>query len=221
MKITKAVLIIVATLLLVYPVSSKADSVMYIMNQIPPGSSLSGGTYGYATVNRTDNTHATITMTTANGTLIPYAMGDGGIFDLNPNGDVTISNLTSGLSSVGPAGVDGIGYFTLVFDDGSGFSNPYSSVSVTLTLTSGTWASAADVLMSGFPIDNPGGHGNTAQYLYAVGGHFGEWNGDTYNPTGWVGGVPGDVPVPEPGILILLGMGMTALGVASRWIRKI
>lgn len=30
-----------------------------------------------------------------------------------------------------------------------------------------------------------------------------------------------DHQVPEPGILILLGLGMTAVGVASRWIRKI
>ncbi len=30
-----------------------------------------------------------------------------------------------------------------------------------------------------------------------------------------------ETTVPEPGILILLGMGITALGVASRWIRKI
>jgi hypothetical protein len=30
-----------------------------------------------------------------------------------------------------------------------------------------------------------------------------------------------NVPVPEPGILILLGLSMTAIGVASRYVRKI
>lgn len=62
------------------------------------------------------------------------------------------------------------------------------------------------------------------------------WNGtDTIELIGfWTGTGPAgagaishvsiygsDHQVPEPGILILLGIGMTAAGVASRWIRKI
>ena len=211
MKTTKAILVFAGVLcLLFFPVSSKADTITYPVKS--PSPSMPPGTYGSVTVDLITTTQATITLAAANYPLI--ALGDGGILAVNPTGNWTVNSYTSGLTNVGAGKVDGIGYFKLAFDDGPGFSNPYASVFVTLDLSSGTWATAADVLMSTFPIQATFKPGPEFYYEHSVGGHFGIWNGSKYDPTGWVA-------VSEPGILILLGIAMTAIGIAVPLVRKI
>jgi hypothetical protein len=167
--------------------------------------------YGTVTVDLISATQAIITMTAANPPTIE--LGDGATLALNPTGAWSVDSYTAGLTPAGSGKVDGIGYFRLIFDDGSGFSHPYESVSVTLDLTSGSWSTASGVLTSTVP-EAPSQHPS----LYMAGGHFGIWNGSTYNPTGWVGS--GGVAVPEPTTILLFGSGLVALWGFRRKLRK-
>ncbi len=188
---------------LLIAVSASADTMTYQITI--PNTELQPYTPPYAEVlvDRTDSTHATITMTA----LSQYAIGDGKSFDLNTNGAVSVSNLTSGFSVATPNNnVSDFGIFNLIINDGNGFSNPYFNVSVTLTLSSGTWANASEVLT-----------GNNEGYIIA--GHFGV-PGATggYPVTGFAGNGP---PIPEPATMLLLGSGLLGLaGFARRRFKK-
>jgi hypothetical protein len=200
-------------LLLFIAVSASADMISYQINV--PNSQLAAFNppfappYANVTVNRTGLTTAIITMTVASPPGFPtYAIGDGNAFDLNVNAAIfSTSGLSSGFSVAAPnQQVDGFGKFNLIIDDGSGFSSPYSTVSVTLTNLSG-WASASDVLSD-----------NKVGYLAA--GHFGIYNPsakDYEGRTGYAANGTSPTPIPEPATMIFMGAGL--LGMAG-FLRK-
>ena len=201
----KRILFVLSMLLvLLTAVSAPADQITYPISV--PNTALSPypGPYANVLVDLTDATHATITMTA----LSTFAIGDGKAFDLNPNGIVTWSGLTSGFSenTGSNRNVSGFGDFILIFNDGSGFSNPYFSVGVKLALTSGNWASASDVLSP-----------NLDGYILAA--HIGvPTPGAGYPVTGFAGN---GVPIPEPATMLLLGSGLIGLaGFARKRFKK-
>jgi hypothetical protein len=205
MKTLKAILILAAALLLLYPVSSKADSFDFQLTV--PNTALQPYPAPYADVH-IDLTGgiATIKFTADNS----YAFGDGSALALNVADGFTFVSVTAGFTQVtpppaGPWNVDGFGKFNLVFDDGSGFSAPYFTATVVL---SGSWANAASVLTD-----------NSDDYFAAA--HMGAPDPD--NPGKYIatGYAANGVAVPEPGILILLGIAMSAIGVAVPFLRKI
>src|SRR5262249_6080338 len=84
-----------------------------------------------------------------------FVFGDHQILDLNvASGAGTVSNLqvvaflpstTSGIFSLGGSGnVDGFGVFSVTIDDGSGFSAPYTSF--TLTFSTGSAVTVGNLL---------------------------------------------------------------------------
>jgi len=124
-------------------------------------SAISGysGPYGTVDVNLTDSTHATITFTSTvvNGNINLF--GDGGTVGVNVNatswtiGSFSASNAGTGftpgpLSSGGSGNEDGFGVFNQKIDSFDGYTHSSDTVSFVLTDTSGTWASAANVLVA-------------------------------------------------------------------------
>jgi hypothetical protein len=116
------------------------------------------GPYANVTVNRTDNTHATITFNTLDQGKYDYFIIDSSIADVNVNAtswtiggfSFTAPSFSSGkasnLSSGGSGNVDGFGTFNQTLNNKDGYAQAATEVDFTLTNTSGTWASAASVL---------------------------------------------------------------------------
>jgi len=116
-------------------------------------SAMSGFPAPYATANITvagNGLSATVTFTSVvNSTYVNF-MGDGGSVALNVNGSFSLSNLAASNSFSGfhpPAPVnagagndDGFGQFTLRLNTGSGYATSATTISFTVTNTSGrTW----------------------------------------------------------------------------------
>ena len=195
---------------LLMAVSASADTITYPIT-VPDSALLPyPGPYANVLVDRTDPTHATITMTA----LTPFAIGDGRSFDLNPNGPVTWSGLTSGFSlhvAPPPNVAPGFGDFILLFDDGNGFSSPKFIVSVMLALTSGTWSTASNVL-------SPNIEGFVLAAHIGVPSPPAPPGESTYPVTGWAGN---GQPIPEPATMLLLGSGLIGLaGLARKRFKK-
>jgi hypothetical protein len=196
----RIVFVLSMLLVLLTAVSASADTITYPISVPNLALSPHPGPYANVLVDLTDSTYATITMTA----LSTFAIGGGRAFDLNPNGPVTWSGLTSGFSedTGSNRNVSEFGDFILIFNAGNGFSNPYFSVSVTLGLTSGTWANASYILLPN--IDG-----------FALAAHIGV-PGATggYPVTGYAGNGP---PIPELSTMFLLGSGLIGLvGYGSR-----
>jgi filamentous hemagglutinin len=112
--------------------------------------------YGSVTVNLdATQTIATITFTAAAHGGFQYLFGDGGTAAVNVNGAFTLGPITgtqlSGFTvasySQGPAGnEDGFGSFNLTINSMGGYTQASNSITFTLTKSSGTWSSAANVL---------------------------------------------------------------------------
>jgi len=220
MKTTKAILIIAgALLLLLNPLSSKADTVSYTVGI--GNSDISGYSPPYAEilVNLTDSTHATITFTSdvVEGNI--YLMGDGSAAAVNVNatsftlGPVTGTNAGTGFSpgpySQSSGNVDGFGTFNLAINSFDGFTDSADTIVFTLTDTSGSWGSASDVLTA----DNKGFL--AAAHIFVTSSPANGANGALAT------GYAANGTVPEPGILILLGIAMSAIGIAVPFARKI
>jgi VPDSG-CTERM motif len=181
------------------------------------------GPYASVTVNRTSTTMATITFTSLTNSGNIYLMGDGSTVALNVNattftcGTVTGSNAGTGFTP-GPyttniaAGqqVDGFGKFNFTIDSFDGYTHTSDNVSFTLTNTSGTWATASDVLKANangsfavshiFVTSSPANASNSALITgFAANG--------------------GSVNTPDSGTTVmLLGAALGALGMARRFI---
>jgi hypothetical protein len=182
-------------------------------------SAISGFQGPYAHVNVALNaggTVATITFTSlSNGSYI-YNMGDGGTVGVNVNaaswtlGTITGSNsganFTPGPYSDGGSGnEDGFGSFNQTINTFDGNTHSSTTVSFTLTDTSGTWASAADVLKG-----NAQGLEAAAHIFVSTG------DGNNGNPaTGFASAVPEPTTM-VAGALLLLPFGASTM----RFIRK-
>ena len=99
--------------------------------------------------------------------------------------------------------------FGIKFDELSGNPNSFTFYSTQPPMWGDFYAKDGNNPVSAEPFDKV--------IAYNIG--FGtDPTGNDY--TNWIA-VPDTVTVPEPGILILLGIAMTAIGVASRYVRKI
>jgi len=181
------------------------------------------GPYQTVTINRTSTTTATITFTsdfTVGGNI--FLMGDDGsgaaAVNLNAT-SFTVSNI-SGTNSgsgftVGPltqssGSMDGFGNFNLAIDDFDGYTHSADKISFDVTDTSGTWASASNVLALNANGYDAATHTFVAAYpADASAGALA--TGFTGNGT-----TPPPPALPEPGTLGIFGIALATLG----WVRS-
>lgn len=222
------VLVVAALFLLTFGVSTASADDITLSIAIP-NAALTPDTGPYATVevNLTDPTHATITFTSlTNGGYI-YLLGDGGVADLNVNGAYTlppvpnagsvtetnsIAGFTPTFTGNSPHVVDGFGSFNLRLVNFDGFKSSATSISFTITNTSGSpWTSASNVLVA-----------NNDGYVAAIHAFACAQPGCSTSSGAAVTGFAanGVGVVPEPGTIALFGMGLLGAGVAIRRRRK-
>ena len=183
---------------------AKADTVDYTLGTSNSPGTLGTGPFGTAHVNLTSSTTATITFTAASG----YLFVDGGSVAVNVNANAwTIGNFTSNgdpVSGDGAGNEDGFGSFNQKVSMQNS-SNGASIISFVLTLGSGTWASAANVLAF-----------NGQNWLVAAHIQIQDGTGNTGFAAGPNGG-----SVPDGGTTVmLLGAALGALGVARRFLKS-
>jgi hypothetical protein len=189
-----------------------------IGNSAISGYAGTGTAFGTVTVTWTGSTTADISFHALSNTTYAYLFGAANAVGVNVNGTATVSNISTSLYgnaggnivNVASGNEDGFGNFSISLDDDNA-SNPFSDISFTLTNTSGTWTSDADVLTN-----NNKGYFAAAHVLvynapiviqngavvtgYAADGTSGTTNG------------PPPPPVPEPMSLAIWGLG---LGICS------
>jgi VPDSG-CTERM motif len=180
---------------------AKADTQLYTL-VTANDAGLGTGPFGTALVDLTSSTTATITFTAAPG----YLFVDGGSVAVNVNASTwTIGTFFSNgdpVSDDGAGNEDGFGSFNQKVSMQNS-SNGASIISFVLTNTSGTWATAAEVLA--FNLQN-----------WLVAAHIQIATG----LTGFAAG-PGGGTVPDGGTTVmLLGAALGALGMARRFFRS-
>jgi hypothetical protein len=181
------------------------------------------GPYGTVTVTLVNSTTATVTFqsNTVAGNI--YLFGDGGSVALNVNATTFTATGISGTNSgtgftPGPytaivgAGQqeDGMGKFNLTINSFDGFTHTASTITFTLTDTSGTWANAAAVLTN-----NTSGF-DAAAHVFVTSSPANASNSAII--TGFTGEGP-QANVPDGGTTVmLLGAALGALGMARRFL---
>jgi hypothetical protein len=198
----------------------QADAFTSQLNVGNPAISGFTGPYGTVTITLVNSTTATVTFTsnTVNGNI--YLFGDGGSVALNVNATtfsvsgITGSNAGTGFTP-GPytfagAGVeDGFGSFNLTINSFDGFTHSSDTISFTVTNTSGTWGSAADVLAfnaQGF---------DAAAHIFVTSSPANASNSAL--ATGFAAESAGGVPDGGTTVM-LLGAALGALGMARRFL---
>ena len=200
---------------------AKADTMSF--NLIAGNSDISGfaGPYVHVVVNRTSQTTATVTFTSLTHSGNIYLMGDGGSVGLNVVGSgtftITGSNSAAGFtpgpySGGGAGNEDGFGTFNLTVNSFDGYTHSSDQIIVSLTSSSGGWASAAAVLFA-----NAGGNLAAAHIFVAA---FPANPSAGALATGFASGV-GTPSVPDGGATVmLLGAALSALGMVRRYLKS-
>jgi PEP-CTERM motif len=164
--------------------------------------------YAHVDVNRTSTTTATITFTGLTTGGFTYFFGAANAIDVNVNA----ATFTVGVPSVGTldttpgsGNVSAFGNFNVTIDNSDGFDDRFSTVNFGLTATSGTWASASDVLLA-----NSDGF-RAAAHIFVTAASC----GNEACITGFAGD-GGLTPTPEPATLLLVGSSLLGLGFTGR-----
>jgi hypothetical protein len=187
---------------------AKADTVDYTLGTSNSPGTLGTGPFGNVNVNLTAGNTAIITFTAAAN----YLFVNGGAVAVNVNATswtVSAFIVNAGATAVtnsGSRGEDGFGTFNQTGSQQNA-NNGASSVMFTLTNTSGTWASAANVLAL-----------NDHNWLVAAHIQIQDGTGNT----GFAAGPSGNGGfVPDGGTTVmLLGAALGALGMARRFFRS-
>jgi hypothetical protein len=217
-KYIAAVLIAIAGLGLQ---QAKADTFSFNISAGNPAISGYAGPYASVTVNRTDSTHATITFTSLTAAGNIYLMGDGSSVAVNVNatsftlGTITGTNSGTGFTpgpwtNGGSGNVDGWGVLNQTINSFDGFTHTSNVISFSLTNGSGTWGTAAQVLIA-----NANGV-FAAAHIYVTKSPANAKNGAL--ATGYAAN-GGGTQVPDGGTTVmLLGAALGALGIARRFL---
>jgi hypothetical protein len=217
-KYIAAVLIAIAGLGLQ---QAKADSISFNISAGNPAISGYPGPYASVTVNRTSSTTATITFTSLTAAGKIYLFGDGSSVAVNVNastftlGAITGSNSGTGFTpgpytNTGSGNVDGWGVLNQTITSFDGFTHSSSTISFNLTNTSGTWGTAAQVLIA-----NANGV-FAAAHIFVTLSPANAKNGAL--ATGFAANGGGQ-QVPDGGTTVmLLGAALGALGMARRFL---
>ena len=194
-----------------------ADSITYTIDT--PGSGLSGftGPYATVTVNLVDSTNATITFNSSTTAGLTFLMGSADAADINVNATswtvtglsgTVLSGFTNGtLSDTGSGTVGGFGTFNQTFQNFDGYVHSHDTITFTLTYTSGTWASASNVLAANAQGAYVAIHGFACTATCETGAGA--------LTTGFAAN-GGAVNTSEPGSLLLLGAGLVGTGIWTR-----
>jgi VPDSG-CTERM motif len=179
------------------------------------------GPFGTVTINLVNSTTATVTFTSNTVAGNIYLFGDGSSVALNVNATtfavsgISGSNAGTGFTpgpwtSIGAGTVDGFGAFNMRIRSFDGFTHSSDTISFTLTNSSGTWASDADVLAF-----NADGF-DAAAHIFVTTSPANASNSALV--TGFAGeGREGQVPDGGTTVM-LLGAALGALGMARRFL---
>jgi hypothetical protein len=228
----RIVVLAVAVLTLGASIASAGSILSTFTSTLNVGNSAISGfpsPFGTVLVDLTSSNVATITFTAATNDLF----GDSGVVDVNINAKTwTISGLTGTalagfkgpkLTNAGSKKVDGFGVFNQTFTEFDGFTWALNTVSFMVTDTSGTWASAANVLTPNLNGDDAAAHIFVcADATKTVQGSCVPANGAITSGYAGEGAAATPPPTPEPNSLLLLGSAlMTAAGLVRRRIIRL
>jgi hypothetical protein len=182
------------------------------------------GPYGTVTVDLTSSTTATVTFDSGSSGGFTYLFIDTNAADLNVNASTFTATFvsatgpsTGGFASpsfvkFGSGNVDGQGSFNLTTTMFDGTDHASTQIVLDLTNTSGTWASAADVLAATgldaaahLVVFNSNSVVNGTQLATGFAGE-----------SGGSGASSGSLPGPEPSSLALIGSGLFGFGALLR-----
>jgi hypothetical protein len=199
----------------------QADAFTSQLNQGNDAISGFTGPYGTVTITLVNSTTATVTFTSNTVAGNIYLFGDGNSVALNVNAStfsvsgITGSNAGTGFTpgpytSIGAGNVDGFGAFNLRIRSFDGYTHTSDTITFTVTNTSGTWGSDADVLAF-----NSDGF-DAAAHIFVTTSPADASNSAL--ATGFAGeGRNGQVPDGGTTVM-LLGAALGALGMARRYL---
>jgi len=173
------------------------------------------GPYGHVSIILVNSTTATVTFTGNTVAGNTYLFGAVDAVDLNVNAttfsvsNIIVTNAGTGFTQDVAGNVDGLGIFNLRIRSFDGFTHASDTITFTLTNTSGTWATQADVVTlnaSGF---------DAAAHIFVTTSPANASNSAL--ATGFAGEGPGTVPDGGTTVM-LLGAALGALGMARRFL---